>query len=140
MAIIQEIEQPIDIPSTKAYAHLFHTLGDPTRLAIVEHLASGEHRVRDLHQHMGLAQSTVSKHVGYLLECGLMRARTQGRSTWYSLADPDRLRALITAAEKVLEATGKPARLGPHMHGAGGETPRSSSLKRNEIHTQTGGE
>lgn len=119
MAIIHQVEQPIDIPSTKAYAHLFHTLGDPTRLAIVQHLASGEHRVRDLRQHMGLAQSTVSKHVSYLVECGLLTARIEGRSTWYSLADPALLRTLISATEKVLEATGKPARLGPHLHESG---------------------
>lgn len=116
MTIIQDWAQPIDTPSTEAYAHLFHTLGDPTRLAIVEHLASGEHRVRDLREHMGLAQSTVSKHVSYLAECGLLTARTEGRSTWYSLADADLLRSLISATEKILEATGKPARLGPHLH------------------------
>lgn len=140
MAIIQGVEQPIDIPSTKAYAHLFHTLGDPTRLAIVEHLASGEHRVRDLRQHMGLAQSTVSKHVGYLLECGLLRARTEGRSTWYSLADPDLLRTLIGAAKKVLEATGNPARLGPHMHSTDEDVPASSSSNPNVPQEMTGGE
>ena len=39
---------------------LFRSLADPARLQIVRHLALGEHRVVDLTDHLGLAQSTVS--------------------------------------------------------------------------------
>ncbi len=116
---------PLDDVATAAYAHLFQALAEPTRLAIVQHLASGEHRVRDLVEHMGLAQSTVSKHVGFLLECGLVTMRPEGRSTWYSLAEPGLLRNLIAAAEQVLDATGTHVVLCthlrlPHDHGPDG--------------------
>lgn len=50
-------------------AALFRSLGDPTRLAILGHLQLGEHRVRDLTAHLGLAQSTVSAHLACLRDC-----------------------------------------------------------------------
>ena len=106
---------PLDEGATLAHAHLFQGLAEPTRLAIVQHLASGEHRVRDLVDHMGLAQSTVSKHLRFLLECGLVRMRPEGRSSWYSLAQPVLLIELVAAAEALLAATGTNARLCRHL-------------------------
>ena len=46
--------------SLDAAAALFHGFSDPSRVAILRHLALGEHRVVDLTAHLGLAQSTVS--------------------------------------------------------------------------------
>ena len=105
----------LDDLATEAYAHLFQAFAEPTRLAILQHLASGEHRVRDLVEHMGFAQSTVSKHLSFLLECGLVVTRPEGRSTWYALADPAPLKDLITAAQHLLEVTGKEAQLCEHL-------------------------
>src|SRR5690625_47888 len=105
----------LDEVATEAYAHLFQAFAEPTRLGILQHLASGEHRVRELVEHMSLAQSTVSKHLKFLVECGLVTARPQGRATWYALADPSALRALIIAAEQMLHATGKSAQLCEHL-------------------------
>jgi len=105
----------LDELATRSYAHLFQALADPTRLAVVQHLASREHRVRDLVEHMGLAQSTISKHLSFLVECGLINARPEGRATWYSLAEPALLRILVAAAEKMLEATGNAAQLCVHL-------------------------
>jgi len=58
-----------------AAACMFRSLGDPTRLAIVQHLALGEHRVVDLTAHLGLAQSTVSAHLACLKDCISLAAR-----------------------------------------------------------------
>lgn len=88
-----------------AAAGLFRGLADPARLAIVRHLALGEHRVVDLTSHLGLAQSTVSGHLACLRDCGLVTARTQGRSSLYSLARPELL-DLLASAERLLGATG----------------------------------
>lgn len=115
MTMLTSEPSVLDESATIAYAHLFQALSDPTRLAIVQHLAAGEHRVRDLVAHMGLAQSTVSKHIGFLLECGLAAMRPEGRSTWYSLSDAPRLRTLIAAAEEVLDAAGTQAVLCTHL-------------------------
>lgn len=105
----------LDDEATAAYAHLFSAVADPTRLAVLQHLASGEHRVRDLVEHLGLAQSTVSRHLAFLLECGLVEVRPHGRASWYSLADPVRLSVLIAAAEGLLESTGHGALLCSHL-------------------------
>lgn len=105
----------LDEVATDAYAHLFQAFAEPTRLAILQHLASGEHRVRDLVEHMGLAQSTVSKHLKFLIECGLITARPQGRATWYALADPQGVQTLILAAEKMLQTIGKDVQLCEHI-------------------------
>jgi DNA-binding transcriptional ArsR family regulator len=84
---------------------MFRSLGDPARLAIVQHLALSEHRVVDLTTHLGLAQSTVSAHLACLRDCGLVTSRPEGRASMFSLAHPELL-ALLSAAEKLLGATG----------------------------------
>lgn len=97
-----------------ACAALFHALAEPTRLALLEHLSSGEHRVRDLVDHMHLAQSTVSKHLSCLRDCGLVRVRTEGRASWFSLADPVRLAVLFDSADALLTASGASLSLRDH--------------------------
>lgn len=98
---------------------LFRSLADPTRLAIVRHLALGEHRVLDLTAHLGLAQSTVSGHLACLRDCGLVAVRPVGRASWYALACPE-LMALLGAAERLLEATGDAVALCPTSGGGVG--------------------
>ncbi len=93
----------------------FRGLADPARLAIVRHLAGGEHRVVDLTAHLGLAQSTVSGHLACLKECGLVEVRTQGRASVYRLARPE-LFELLAAAERLLDATGDRVALCPAHH------------------------
>jgi ArsR family transcriptional regulator, cadmium/lead-responsive transcriptional repressor len=87
---------------------LFRSLGDETRLRIVARLAAGEARVVDLTGDLGLAQSTVSKHLACLRGCGLVDYRTEGRQSFYALTRPE-LMDLLRAAEGVLAATGAPA-------------------------------
>ena len=70
-------------------AALFRSLADPARLAIVSRLAEGEARVVDLTRILGLAQSTVSKHLACLRDCQLVEFRAEGRQSYYSLARPE---------------------------------------------------
>ncbi len=94
-------------------ADLFHSLGDRSRLAILRHLALGEHRVVDLTAHLGLAQSTVSQHLACLRACGLVTSRARGRSSVHALAHPSVTLDLLRAAEVVLGATGDAVELCP---------------------------
>ncbi len=98
--------------SLAAAAASFRGFGDPSRLAIVCHLALGEHNVRDLTEHLGLAQSTVSAHLGCLRECGLVEYRAVGRQSFYSLTRPE-LMDLLASAETLLAATGQAVALCP---------------------------
>jgi ArsR family transcriptional regulator, cadmium/lead-responsive transcriptional repressor len=93
-------------------AVLFRSLGDPVRLAIIQRLASGEGRVVDLTAVLGLAQSTVSKHLACLRDCGLVDYRAEGRQSFYSVTRPELL-DLLRSAEGLLAATGQAVTLCP---------------------------
>lgn len=96
----------VEVDGLAAAASLFHGFSDPSRIAILQHLALGEHRVVDLTAHIGLAQSTVSKHLACLRDCGLVTARPEGRATVYSLNHAEALMDLWAAAEQLLALTG----------------------------------
>lgn len=93
-------------------AALFRSLGDPARLEILRGLAGGEARVVDLTRVLGLAQATVSAHLGCLRDCGLVEARPVGRASVYRLAQPA-LIELLGVAEQILAATGNAVALCP---------------------------
>ena len=101
-----ESEVVDEAAALSAAACLFHGFSDSSRLAIVRHLALGEHRVVDLTEHLGLAQSTVSKHLACLRDCGLVESRPQGRASLFSLTHPEATLELLTAAERLLGLTG----------------------------------
>jgi ArsR family transcriptional regulator, cadmium/lead-responsive transcriptional repressor len=94
-------------------ASLFHSLSDPTRLTILRHLSLGDHRVVELTEHLGLAQSTVSKHLACLRDCGLVESRPIGRASMFSLTTRDELLDLLAAAERLLTLTGDAVDLCP---------------------------
>lgn len=93
-------------------AALFRSLGDPGRLLIVRRLAAGPARVTDLAAALGLAQSTVSKHLACLRDCGLVDSEQVGRASLFRLTQPA-LADMLTAAEAVLAATGNAIALCP---------------------------
>lgn len=105
-------EQAVD--GLAAAACLFHGFSDPSRIAILRHLALGEHRVVDLTAHLALAQSTVSKHLACLRDCGLVTSRPEGRATVYTLNHAEVLTDLWVAAERLLAATGEAVTLCPN--------------------------
>ena len=98
-----------------AAACLFHGFSDPRRLAILRHLALGEHRVVDLTAHLGLAQSTVSKHLACLKDCGLVTSRPQGRASVFSLNHTGAVMDVFAAAERLLDLTGDAVTLCPNF-------------------------
>ena len=104
-----------------AAACLFHGFSDPNRLAILHHLALGEHRVVELTAHLGLAQSTVSQHLACLRDCGLVDSRPQGRASLWSLQHGAQVLELLSAAERLLAATGYAVTLCPVVHGTSHE-------------------
>lgn len=107
-------ESPGDEPRQLSVAAcMFRSLGDPARLAILRRLAVGEHNVKGLTVHLGLAQSTVSAHLACLRDCGLVSFRAQGRATMWSLAASGEMLGVLAAAERLLAATGDAVALCP---------------------------
>jgi DNA-binding transcriptional ArsR family regulator len=135
MTIPTAVESAPDGGDLQVAAALFHSLSDPSRLAILQHLIFGEHRVRDLTEHLGLAQSTVSAHLACLRECGLVVSRPQGRASVFSLVSAPELLAVLAAAERLLATTGQGVALCPN-YGLGATTnPTPEELK---VHATVG--
>jgi ArsR family transcriptional regulator len=96
-------------PDAARAAELFHALSDPTRLAIVHRLRSGERCVCELTDALDAAQSRLSFHLKVLKAAGLVTDRREGRWMYYTLnaealnevADlVDAMAAAPTAAER----------------------------------------
>lgn len=100
--------------ASQAAACLFRGMSDPSRVAILRHLLLGEHNVTELTQHLGLAQSTVSKHLACLKDCGLVASRPVGRASMFALTHPGAVLKVFAAAEELLAATGDAVVLCPN--------------------------
>ena len=119
-------------PDLGAAVSLFRSLGDPTRLAIVRRLADGEARVVDLTRVLGLAQSTVSKHLACLRGCRLIDYRVEGRQSFYSLTRPELL-DLLRDAQALLVQTGEAVAICPVY----GEPGRGATVQAAAANTTT---
>ena len=64
-------------------------LSDPSRLRLLLSLCGRELCVCNLVEFIGLADSTVSKHLSILREAGLVVSRKRGRWVYYRLAGED---------------------------------------------------
>jgi ArsR family transcriptional regulator len=69
-------------------AQRFRALADPTRLALLQAMFERERSVQDLCAMTGTSQANASKHLGLLLEQGLVARRRDGLFTHYRIADP----------------------------------------------------
>jgi ArsR family transcriptional regulator len=78
-------------------------LSDPNRLRLLLSLQGREQCVCNLVDFIGLADSTVSKHMSILRQAGLVDSRKQGRWVYYRLADGD----ASPFARQMLELTGE---------------------------------
>jgi ArsR family transcriptional regulator, lead/cadmium/zinc/bismuth-responsive transcriptional repressor len=71
----------------QALAETFRILGDPTRVRILDVLASGELCVCDLAELVGISESAVSHQLRLLRGMRLVRPRRAGRQVYYSIDD-----------------------------------------------------
>ena len=75
---------------------VFKALSDPTRLAIIEHLAAEQHCVCELQEALELPANLLSHHLRVLREAGLVRDQRRGRWIDYAL-EPSTLHTVQTA-------------------------------------------
>ncbi|MFH1524107.1 MAG: metalloregulator ArsR/SmtB family transcription factor [Chloroflexota bacterium] len=78
-ALIQEI--------TQLHADFCSALADSTRLILLYALADSPCNVTELTQELNLPQPTISRHLKYLRDRGLVTATRQGTMVQYTLAD-----------------------------------------------------
>src|SRR2546423_15291158 len=69
-------------------ATLFRVLGHPARVRILELLRDGERSVGSLQAALGLDSGGASQHLAALRRIGLVTARREGTSVFYSVEDP----------------------------------------------------
>src|SRR5215213_10803152 len=92
---------PAEPSQVDLVAKYFRTLGDPTRLRILELVNDQERSVGEIVETLGLQQSKVSNHLACLRWCGFVVSRREHRNVYYRVADP-RVAALIGMGQALL--------------------------------------
>lgn len=72
----------------RTIASQLRALADPTRLRILKLLEPGELCVCDITTVIGLAPSTISRHLAVLRRAALVNDRREGKWIHYRIADP----------------------------------------------------
>jgi ArsR family transcriptional regulator len=83
-------------------AELFKVFGDSTRIRILFVLFEAEVCVCDLAMALNMTQSAISHQLRILKQNKLVKARREGKSVFYSLAD-DHVRSIINQGREHIE-------------------------------------
>jgi DNA-binding transcriptional ArsR family regulator len=77
-------------------SELLKSLANRHRLLIVCQLIEGERSVGELGAFLGIRDSTVSQHLALLRKDGVVSARRDGQTIWYSIASEPALKVIET--------------------------------------------
>jgi len=78
---------PIDSRDVDGLTEIFRVLGDPTRVRILDALATSELCVGEIASRLGLSESAVSHQLRLLRSARVVRPRREGRMIFYALDD-----------------------------------------------------
>ena len=78
---------PIDRRDVDGLTEIFRVLGDPTRVRILDALATAELCVGDLAHRLEVSESAVSHQLRLLRNTRIVRSRREGRMIFYALDD-----------------------------------------------------
>src|SRR5690242_17725401 len=79
---------PLPDPLVDLVAARFRVLGEPMRIRLLDRLRDGDATVGELQEAVGASQQNVSKHLGVLLNAGVVSRTKDGTSSRYAIADP----------------------------------------------------
>jgi DNA-binding transcriptional ArsR family regulator len=82
------MQRPVTPELAEVIAQRFRVIGDPMRIRILDLLRDGERTVGEITEGLGTSQQNASKHLGVLLQAGILARRKEGTSARYSVADP----------------------------------------------------
>jgi DNA-binding transcriptional ArsR family regulator len=88
MAARQRAKPTLSREALELVAKRFRTLGDPTRLALLQAMFESDRTVQELAAAAGTSQANASKHLALLLDQGVVARRREGLFTRYRIADP----------------------------------------------------
>src|SRR5258705_11873697 len=84
-------------PLYQAKAEFFKTLGHPARIRVLELLSERQHAVAELLAEVAIEATSMSQQLAVLRRSGLVVARKEGSTVYYSLTSP-RVAELLTRA------------------------------------------
>lgn len=90
---------------------MFRAFAEPTRLAIIQELKSGELSVSEIVDLLPTSQANVSKQLKQLYDAGLVTRRKQGTQVLYAIADAIVFELCSLVCDKLNRDTAKPAKL-----------------------------
>lgn len=100
-SIIEPAATPL--ADSELLARLFRTLGDATRLRVLELLLEeGELHQMEIVRRLGATQARVSEHMACLVWCGFVEVRIEGRRTLYRVTNR-RVATLVDKAKQFLD-------------------------------------
>lgn len=81
---------PIEMtePLVELVAERFRILGEPMRIRLLNELRDHDRTVGELREATGASQQNVSKHLGILLQAGMVKRTKEGTQARFSIADP----------------------------------------------------
>jgi DNA-binding transcriptional ArsR family regulator len=81
------LPSPIAPELAELIAARMRAIGDPMRIRILDQLRDGELSVGELTERLQAGQQNVSKHLGTLLQAGIVARRKEGTSSLYRTVD-----------------------------------------------------
>jgi DNA-binding transcriptional ArsR family regulator len=81
------IPHPLPERLVELIAQRFRVLGEPMRIKLLDSLRHGEATVGELQEATGASQQNVSKHLGILLQAGMVSRTKHGTSACYAITD-----------------------------------------------------
>jgi DNA-binding transcriptional ArsR family regulator len=81
------LPSPIPLDLAEMIAARMRVIGDPTRIRILDLLRTDELTVTQITERLETSQQNTSKHLGMLLQAGILTRRKDGNNSIYSIAD-----------------------------------------------------
>ena len=88
-------------PLYQLKAEFFKTLAHPARIRVLELLGEREHAVAEMLPEVGIEPANLSQQLAVLRRAGLVVARKEGSTVYYSLTSPE-VAELLAVARRIL--------------------------------------
>jgi DNA-binding transcriptional ArsR family regulator len=114
------LPSPLPDALVELIAQRFRLLGEATRIKLLDAMRAGPATATQLQAATGASQQNVSKHLGMLVDSGMVRRVKDGNRAYFSIADETlfelceqvcgSLRRQITQLDTLLQPEGAPTR------------------------------
>jgi DNA-binding transcriptional ArsR family regulator len=117
---MNSLRSPLPDPLVELIAQRFRLLREPTRIKLLDTLRAGPATVIELQTATGASQQNVSKHLGMLVDAGLIHRTKAGNRAYFSIVDDSlfdlceqvcgSLRRQVAELDALLQPAEEPAR------------------------------